>query len=68
MNSTINARTGGAAMSLQEIADELGITPGAVHMTLNRALKKLRAHGLIPQMKELGIALDAGRKSVEWTN
>ena len=34
-------------MSLQEIAEETGMTVGAVNVCLGRALKKLRSQGLI---------------------
>ena len=51
-----------AQMSHREIAEELGMTVGAVHMTLHRALRKLRSHGLTLTCKELADDLDSRRK------
>lgn len=54
-------------MSLREIAEETGMTIGAVHMHLSRGLKKLRSHGLVIKMQELADDLDRNRKgNVEW--
>jgi DNA-directed RNA polymerase specialized sigma24 family protein len=57
----------GAQMSLREIAEELDMTVGAVHMHLSRGLKKLRSQGLVIKMQELANELDRNRNgSVEW--
>lgn len=56
-----------ASMSLEEIAEEEGMSVGAVHMCLSRALRKLRSQGLVFKMQELAEDLDRNRKgSAEW--
>jgi biotin operon repressor len=50
------------AMSLQEIADETGMSPAAVRMLISRALKKLRSEGLLLTAKELAKDLDRNRR------
>jgi DNA-binding CsgD family transcriptional regulator len=56
-------------MSLQEIAEHEGISVKTVNITLQSALRKLRHHGLVLKMQELGNELDRNRKgSVEWTS
>jgi DNA-binding CsgD family transcriptional regulator len=56
-------------MSLQEIAEHEGISVKTVNITLQCALRKLRHHGLVLKMQELGNELDRNRKgSVEWTS
>jgi hypothetical protein len=48
-------------MSYSEIAEELGLTVSAVHMSLSRGLKKLRRKGLILTARELSIELERNR-------
>jgi DNA-binding transcriptional regulator GbsR (MarR family) len=48
-------------MSHDEIAEELGMSIGAVTMTLSRALRKLRRQGLLKTAKELAEHLDRNR-------
>jgi hypothetical protein len=48
-------------MSHDEIAEELGMSVGAVTITLSRALRKLRRQGLLQTCRELAKALDHGR-------
>jgi DNA-binding transcriptional regulator GbsR (MarR family) len=50
-------------MSHDEIAEELGMSVGAVTMTLSRALRKLRRQGLLQTCRELAAALDRNRNS-----
>jgi hypothetical protein len=50
------------AMSLEEIAEETGMTVGAVGMCLSRGLKKLRSEGLLYTAKELAEELDRNRR------
>jgi hypothetical protein len=50
------------AMSVEEIAEETGMTVGAVGMTISRALKKLRTEGLLYTAKELAEELDRNRR------
>lgn len=49
------------AMSLEEIARAEGMSIAAVHMTITRALRKLRRQGLLVTCRELAEALDANR-------
>jgi predicted transcriptional regulator len=48
-------------MSYSEIAEELGMTVSAVHMSLSRGLKKLRRKCLLQTARELSIELEAHR-------
>ena len=50
------------AASLEEIAQAEGISVGAAHMTLSRALRKLRREGLIFTCRELAEYLDRNRQ------
>jgi hypothetical protein len=52
------------AASLEEIAQAEGMSIAAVHMMISRALRKLRAHGLLYTARELAIELDRGRKEI----
>lgn len=54
-------RTPKPAASIEEIAQAEGLTVSAVTMCLGRALKKLRAQGLLITCRELAKALDHGR-------
>jgi hypothetical protein len=49
------------AASLEEIAQAEGVSIGAAHMLLTRALRKLRANGLLCTCAELARQLDANR-------
>jgi DNA-binding CsgD family transcriptional regulator len=51
-------------MSIEEIAAAEGTTVGAVNMLLSRALKKLRASGLLMTASELARELDRNRKGI----
>lgn len=53
---------GSPHMSLEEIAAEMNMPPGAVHTCIYRALRKLRSQGIVLQMKELAHDLDSNRK------
>jgi DNA-binding transcriptional regulator GbsR (MarR family) len=53
---------GNPQMSLAEIAEETGMSIGAVRMTIHRALRKLRSQGLVIKMQELADDLDRNRK------
>ena len=48
-------------MTLAEIAEREGVSVGAVHMLLSRALRKLRRQGLLLTCKELAEALERNR-------
>lgn len=50
------------AASLEEIAQAEGMSIAAVHMMISRALRKLRAHGLLCTARDLAIELDRNRK------
>jgi hypothetical protein len=52
------------AMSLEQIAEQEGTTPRAIHTLISRALKKLRRKGLIFTARELSQELDRGRKEI----
>jgi DNA-directed RNA polymerase specialized sigma24 family protein len=51
-------------MSLQEIAEHEGISVKTVNITIQCALRKLRHHGLVLKMQELGSELERNRKGV----
>jgi DNA-binding transcriptional regulator GbsR (MarR family) len=56
-----------SAMSVQEIAEETGMSVSAVNMTISRALRKLRRQGIALTMRDLAQDLDRNRKgSVDW--
>lgn len=52
------------AASLEQVAEAEGISVAAAHMLITRALRKLRAQGLICTCRELAEALDANRKGI----
>lgn len=51
-------------MSLEAIAQIEGTTVSAVRMLISRALKKLRASGLLITARELAQELDRNRKGI----
>jgi DNA-directed RNA polymerase specialized sigma24 family protein len=51
-------------MSLQEIAEETGMSVSAVSVTLTRGLRKLRREGLIQTARELAQELDRNRREI----
>lgn len=58
---------GMAAMTLDEIAKEMGCSKSAVNVTLRRGLKRLRKHGLMPELLAMAATLDTGRRgATEW--
>jgi hypothetical protein len=54
-------------MSLEQIAQAEGISVAAAHMTITRALRKLRRQGLICTCRELSEALERSRPHTEHT-
>ena len=50
------------AASLAEIAQAEGMSIAAVHMMISRALRKLRASGLLITARELAAELDRNRR------
>jgi hypothetical protein len=51
------------AASLEQVAEAEGISVAAAHMLLTRALRKLRANGLLCTCAELARQLDAHRET-----
>jgi DNA-binding CsgD family transcriptional regulator len=52
------------AASLEEIAEAEGVSIAAIHMLLTRALRKLRAQGLLITCRELADELERNRKGI----
>ena len=51
-------------MSVDEIAEETGMSVGAVNMTISRALRKPRQQKLLLTARELATELERGRKGI----